>query len=426
LAALDPLVTQRTGQGLTVKKINVQDVYDQFGYGMMSAEAIRAFLAHAYAAWQTPRPSYVLLVGDGTYDLRRYLGTSSPTYLPPYLAMIPDDPNTGESAADNRFVTLTGSDLLPDMHIGRFPVNSAAEATTMVSKTLGYENSPAAGDWTKHVLFVADDPSLQGGGDFYAYSDAIADGYDDPPANTIKYLPAPYTTTKVYMGNTDPRATCPTQNPSVICRQNTINAINAGALMVSYIGHGTKTDWSSHRIMDLSALASLSNAAKLTIMLPMTCDNGYFAQTNADSFGEAAVRMAGGGAVASWSPTGFGLASGHDLMERGFFRSVFYERTTRIGAATTAGKVYLAQNATPGKYLDLLDTYILLGDPALTIPLAPAPATPTPTATATVTQTPPVTMTPTATPTATATLTRTPTATPSVRKIYLPLVIRSN
>ena len=371
LDALDPLAAQRTTQGLAVKKINVQDVYDQFGYGMMSAEAIHAFLAYAYARWQTPRPAYVLLVGDGTYDLRSYLGTSRPTYLPPYLAMIPDDPDTGESVADNRFVTITPGDRLPDMHIGRFPVNSAAEAAVMVSKTLGYENSPAPGDWTQHVLFVADDPTLQGGGDFYGYSDTIADGYDDPPTNTIKYLPAPYTSTKVYMGNnTDPRATCPTEDPSSVCRQNAINAINAGALMVSYIGHGTKTDWSSKRIMDLTALASLTNADKLTIMLPMTCDNGYFAQTTADSFGEASVRMNGGGAVASWSPTGFGLASGHDLMERGFFLAVFHDHATRIGAATTAGKVYLVQNAAPGRYLDLLDTYLLLGDPALRIPVS--------------------------------------------------------
>ncbi len=117
--------------------------------------------------------------------------------------------------------------------------------------------------------------------------------------------------------------------------------------------------------------------------------------------------MAGGGAVASWSPTGFGLASGHDLMERGFFRSVFHERTVRIGAATTAGKIYLVQNAAPGRYLDLLDTYLLLGDPGLSIPLAEQPPTPTPTVTAT------------------ATATVTPTATPSVRKIHLPLVIRN-
>ena len=375
LPALDPLVAQRTEQKLRGKKINAQDVYDQFGYGMWSAEAIHAFLAHAYNQWTAPKPSFVLLVGDGNYDLRGYLAASGPTYLPPYLAMIKDDPDTGESVADNRFVTLTSGDLLPEMHIGRFPVNSPTEVATMVSKTLGYENTPAPGDWTKRVLFVTDDLS-RGGGNFYDYSDGIADGYE-PPTNTIKILPAPYTSTKVYMGTKtvdEPRPTCPSETPSVVCRQDTINEINAGALMVSYIGHGTKTYWSANEIMNLTTLNQLTNADKLTIMLPMTCDNGYFAlpQATDASFGEASVRIAAG-AVASWSPTGFGLASGHDLMERGLFLSVFHNRTQQLGVAATAGKVYLVQNATPGKYLDLLDTYLLLGDPALRVPLADPP-----------------------------------------------------
>jgi hypothetical protein len=376
LEALDPLVAQRTAQGLRVKKINVQDVYDQFGYGMWSVEAIHAFLTRAYNQWTGLKPSFVLLVGDGNYDLRRYDKTSGPTYLPPYLTMIKDDPDTGESVADNRFVTITPGDLLPEMHIGRFPVNTLAEATTMVSKTLSYENTPAPGDWTKQVLFVTDDLS-RGGGDFYEYSDGIADGYADPPTNTIKFLPASYTATKIYMGPaTEPRATCPNDDSRNTCRQATISAINAGALMVSYIGHGTKLQWSpslgtNQSIMDLTALTALTNTNKLTIMLPMTCDNGYFGLPKATdaSFGEASVRMTAG-AVASWSPTGFGLASGHDLMERGLFLSVFQNHTRQLGVAATAGKVYLAQNATPGKYLDLLDTYLLLGDPALRIPLA--------------------------------------------------------
>ena len=48
--------------------------------------------------------------GDGTYDLRHYLATSGPTYLPPYLENV--DPDLGETAADNRFVAISGSDVL--------------------------------------------------------------------------------------------------------------------------------------------------------------------------------------------------------------------------------------------------------------------------------------------------------------------------
>ena len=124
LSAVQPLAARRSAQGMRVAVVDVQDVYDQFGYGMMSAEAIHDFLAYAYANWPGDPPTHVTLVGDGTYDFRHYLDTASGvTYLPPYLAMV--DLDGSETAADNRFVTVSGGDSLPDMHVGRLPANTA-------------------------------------------------------------------------------------------------------------------------------------------------------------------------------------------------------------------------------------------------------------------------------------------------------------
>ena len=160
----------------------------------------------------------------------------------------------------------------------------------MVNKTIGYETAASPQPWQRSVLFATDDLT-HGGGNFYDYSDTIADGYADPPANTKKLLPPEYTRTKVYMGQS-----CPQENPSVACRKQVIDAINAGTLLTSYIGHGTKTYWAPEYMMDITALGQLTNSDKLTIMLPMTCDNGYFAEpkTTDQSFSEA-VRAHGGG-----------------------------------------------------------------------------------------------------------------------------------
>lgn len=357
-AAIQPLAARRASQSLQVAVVDVQDVYDEFGYGLMSAEAISDFLAYAYQHWTSPAPSFVLLVGDGTYDMRRYLSNSAPTYLPPYLAMV--DPDLGETAADNRFVAVSGADILPDMHVGRLPANTAAEATAMVDKILAYEMSSSPQQaWTQNVLFVAD--NLEGGGgDFYALSDAAAG-----------YLPETYGASKIYMGRT-----CPTQNPSTVCRQQIVNTINGdGALMVSYIGHGTKTYWAQERLYDLVALASLDNEGQLPVMLPMTCNEGFFhqAEVGAESLSEAAVRLPAVGAIASWAPTGYGLSTGHDLLERGLFRAMFYLGTDELGAGATAGKLYLVAQAPPGQYRDLIDTFLLLGDPGLLVPLQEPP-----------------------------------------------------
>ncbi len=111
------LADYRAGQGMRTVVVDVQDIYDEFNGGLTSAEAIHDFLAYAYEHWPAPAPQYVLLLGDGTYDMRHYLPDTAPTYIPPYLAFI--DTLLGEAASDNRFVTLSGDDNMPEMNIGR-------------------------------------------------------------------------------------------------------------------------------------------------------------------------------------------------------------------------------------------------------------------------------------------------------------------
>ena len=359
--AIRPLLDHRSAQGYRVMAVSTQDVYDEFGYGMMSAEAIRDFLAYAYAHWQPPAPSFVLLVGDGTYDMRHYLSTSADTFLPPYLDMV--DPTLGETATDNRFVAITADDILPDMHIGRLPANTAAETAAMVDKILTYERTTVDDAWTRNILFVTD--NLEGGGgNFYELSDAIADGYIDPPTNATKLIPGQYARTKLYLDRT-----C---NSGPDCRQKMQHVLDdQGALFVSFIGHGAKTFWARERIWDVTAASQMQNGRKFPIMLPMTCNEGYFIEParGDQSTSEAGMRLADNGAIASWAPTGYGLSSGHDYLEKGFFLSVFHGSGQELGAAATAGKLYLAANAPSQSYLDLVDTFLLMGDPALSLPV---------------------------------------------------------
>jgi len=76
---------------------------------------------------------------------------------------------------------------------------------------------------------------------------------------------------------------------------------------------------------------------------------------------ERLVRGANKGAIASWSPTGLGMATGHDKLSRGFYDALFQEDARRLGVATVAGKVRLYNS---GTNLDLIHTFALLGDPA--------------------------------------------------------------
>jgi hypothetical protein len=366
LTAIEPLATYRASQNMRVRTVDVQDIYDQFGYGLPSAEAIRDFLSYAYTNWPGTAPSYVLLVGDGTYDMRRYGGQNvSQTYIPPFLAMV--DPDLGETATDNRFAMLTGDDLLADMYIGRFPVNSTAEVDVMVQKTLNYETSAPSGDWQTRALFITDDLS-NGGGAFYAFSNEVADGTVDGTPDTPLLLPEEFERIKIYMASEDYQwmdGACNRESPSVACRNRIAQAINEGVSIVSYVGHGTKQAWAEEKLYDESLVNGLNNGDKQPVILAMTCQEGYFQLPTLSALAEASVRISGKGAVASWSPTGFGLATGHDLLEKGFMLAVFHEGATQLGPATQRGKLNLYQNAPVNRYDDLMDTFVLFGDPAL-------------------------------------------------------------
>jgi hypothetical protein len=363
LTAVEPLAQYRRQQGFQVRVVSVEDIYNQFNFGRVSAQSIHDFLAYAYERWPAPKPHYVLLVGDGNYDLHGYLPNSSPNFIPPYLEMV--DPVIGETASDNRYATVAGNDLLPDLQVGRFPARNVADVTAMVSKTLRYEQGATTqGASWEHNLIFATDNLIGGGGPFYEYSDAVADGLVQTAAGSTPLSPANYQKVKLYLGDN-----CPTESPAATCRQRLIDQMNQGALLVSYIGHAAKQYWAEEQLLNEEALTKLNNKDRLPIMLPMTCLEGFFHEPEPDSsaLGETIVRLADNGAVASWSPTGLGLVSGHDYLEQGFFRSLFLEHQARLGDVIKDSQLYLLANAPSGKYDDLLDTFVLFGDPALRI-----------------------------------------------------------
>ncbi len=76
------------------------------------------------------------------------------------------------------------------------------------------------------------------------------------------------------------------------------------------------------------------------------------------------VRSSQGGAVGAFSPTGLGVSTGHDTLQRGFLDSLFINDDWRLGAAGQSAKLALFST---GSDFDLLQTFTVFGDPALEI-----------------------------------------------------------
>ena len=342
-AAADQLASFRADAFIALV-IQVQDIYNQFGNGMLDPEAIHDFLAYAIDNW-SPSPQYVLLMGDGSYDYRDYLGEPRANYIPPYQAMV--DPWLGETADENYYAAVSGADIVPDLFVGRAPVNALAEATAVVDKIMGYESRlrlQGLQTMSDSVLFVADnyEPG-SGAGNFPRLADGIA----------ADCLPGSYAVQKVYYGET--HATVGSVKSAIISN------IDQGQRFVNYIGHAGVTQWASEGFFANSDVDGLSNAGKFPMVLGLACLEGSFQDAAQDAVAERLVRGANKGAVASWSPTGLGMATGHDKLSRGFYDALFQEDARRLGVATVAGKVRLYNS---GSNLNLIHTFALLGDPA--------------------------------------------------------------
>jgi hypothetical protein len=358
ITSVQTLAAYRAAEGLRVKIVDVDDLYNQFNDGLYHPIAIKNFLKYAYANWQPPAPTYVLLVGDGHWNFKNYntakYGTP-PNFMPPNLGWV--DPYQGEVDTANELVELVGDDPLPDMLVGRLPVNSAAEADTVVAKIINYEAQSKFLPYRQRMTFVADNtPDPKNAGDFIQFSnDLITD-----------VLPSSYQPDRIYANDygcapTVPPSPCPQVNYAIT---STLN--QTGAVFVNYVGHAGVSGWGDESFFTNTNVSTLNNLDRLPIILSMTCLDGYWIYPSTSGLMETMLRAANGGSVASFSPTGLGVSTGHDQLERGFLTAVFEQGVSRLGWAEEAGKLALYA---AGHDYDLIDTFTIFGDPALRIPV---------------------------------------------------------
>jgi hypothetical protein len=325
------LAGHRQSRGLDTMVVELQDIYDEFNYGLSNPGAIRDFLSYAYSKWKKG-PRYVVLAGVGTLDYKDNQGYGD-NLLSPLLVATPH----GLFPSDNRFVDVVGNDGVPEMAIGRLPVVTSDELDALIDKIVTYEIT--GGSWRDRVLMLADDPD--NGGEFPADSDAVA-----------ALLPPQYTAEKIYLS----------EHSSGEARSMILSGINDGALFLNYIGHAGVDRFAQEGMLLSSDVNSLANGYKLPVVTAMTCVAGQFAIPGYDALGELLVLHEGGGAIAAWAPTGLSQNDLAVILDESFFHAVFVDGENILGEVVLKA---LVDYAGTGKPVYMLDIYNLLGDPAL-------------------------------------------------------------
>lgn len=386
--ALDPLRERRQSQGLVVKTVYVQDIFDEFSYGIYSPQAIGDFLAYAYANWDgsgtTAPPTYTLLVGEGSYDHHNHNGQNGPhdNLVPVYL-LSGADSFLGETTADNRYVAWNDNPLA-QMQLGRLPVAESEELTIVIDKILSYEDEPF--DLLRHTshFFMADNAHdgprignpaychLDPAGNFFGTLDRFISGYVNPAGQTASRI---YYAPLTCYPNPDAGPLYDVYHEhfaggTVDVQARILSSLNAGPHFVVYNGHSGILQWgrASESFMSAATITVLDNAERLSILLPLTCLEGiyHFPEDEYAGISERLLRAANGGAVASFAPTGLQVQTAHDLLIEGFYNALFVTGYDKLGSAVIQAKSNLQANGSP-IFQDLQDTFMLLGDPAMPV-----------------------------------------------------------
>jgi hypothetical protein len=311
--AVQPLADWKTAKGVLAKVVPISQIGT-------SPSQIQAYIRNAYNTWPV-RPEYVLLAG-------------SPTSIPSYGDN--NDCYYGDMAGDQKM----------EISVGRFPAENLRECSTMVAKTLAYEEPPAESDT---MWFLKGTTTVN--------EDNPPDPLYQPDSRLVRgwWQEAGY-------------VLCESLSDFQGHSSSDVNAAaNDGRAFITHRGQCVGDWWPPfHQVTP----STWHNGAKLPITVSGSCETVTL-EPDASMYGDQFVRAGSpeslGGAVAYFGTT---LAASHVSAERsacfrGFFHALFQEQEYRLGAATIRGR-FQVDSLFPGQWMYYWE-WNLLGDPELNV-----------------------------------------------------------
>ncbi len=349
-----------------------QKIYNEFSSGKPDITAIKDFVKMFYdkANSAGDLPKYLLLFGDASYDYKNRINENTnlvPTYQSP-LAL----DYAGSYASDDIFGFLDPSEgpSLPsmlDIGIGRFPVKTLDEASSMVDKVAKYTEHvrPAIttngcsadavfspGDWRNMICFVADDEE---GNSFVTTTESFSTYIDTTMALNN------YNIDKIYADSYVQQTGAGGQRyPDVNLAIN--KRVEKGALIINYVGHGGEVGWALERILEVSDIKSWSNINNMPLFVTATCEFSRFDDPVRTSAGEYVLLNENGGGIALFTTSRLAWTGSNETLNRNFYTYAL----KKYGAAyPTLGELVMLSKNAGGFINDNIKNFVLLGDPAL-------------------------------------------------------------
>lgn len=212
--ALEPWEVYRRGEGHVLQVVEAPN----------TADGVKEAIGQAYGEGHL---KYVVLIGDVASDRSDYPG-GGPLIVPTGYVRARVNVRWGSEptiATDEPYADVDG-DRLPDVAVGRVPVDSPAELAAWVRKVMRYERQADVGPWQREINVVA------GAGGF----GPLADRLIEAAARCVfqQIVPAGYDVRATLAGATD--------LPAGGLRQLAQQDLSRGSLAWVYLGHGLPTE----------------------------------------------------------------------------------------------------------------------------------------------------------------------------------------
>ncbi|MDZ4121749.1 MAG: C25 family cysteine peptidase, partial [Candidatus Cloacimonadaceae bacterium] len=345
-------VTWRTAMGVSTPVFLTNDIYQEYD-GVDNAEKVRNFIIDAYTSWagsSTPL-EYVILGGDDEIvperGARGVVGQTVDNRMPTDIYFSNLD-GTWNANGNNIWGEVSDAvDMIPEVHIGRFPAESLTEFNNIFRKTRHYvENTSFANNVSLMIGENLNWNPVTWGGD---YKDDVA-----------QHIPNDYHIQTLYQrdGNYS--------GPLIW------NAINDGANVMNHMGHANEASLMGQAINTVNSLTNTNYGFLYT----QGCYPAAFDQRTSgdgESIGEHFV-MASGALFAFIGNTRYGwympgsINGASQYYDRSYFIGMFQQNLSQLGNALTYSRLdnlnaALASDVMRWCYYEV----VLFGDPSIEV-----------------------------------------------------------
>ena len=284
----------RTENNLNVKVYTLEALYQEFSSGMQDISGIRNFVKYVYDNASTPskRLKYLCLFGDASFDYKNRVRNNT-NIVPPWYSVesfslvssfVSDD---FFGMMDANEGTMANSDKL-DIAVGRILVENTQRAKEMVDKIESYYLPEAFGNWRNNFMFVSDDIDK--------LSDRIIQETTEAIAEDVKAEKPFLNVQKIHSDSYVQETTSGGDRYSLV-NKAIFDALEVGAIVVNYFGHGGENGIALERIFDIINAQELNNPTKLNCFVTVTCEYTKFDNPLRETAGEFLFWNKNGGAI---------------------------------------------------------------------------------------------------------------------------------